>query len=171
MRWTLGTKASSAQGRTCSECSGWGGRPGRAARGASRGPSRTERLAETLDSAPVARAGRKTDAVHSSIRRRPRLAPSLLPVRILSPSGITSVIAGSRARSASSAPGTCPVSQPKPAPGLAVLQFDGAFFPAANAEPFSSSFLSHSSPSSVALYPPPLHPDHSFPLSSTVDCR
>lgn len=45
----MGTKASSAQGRTCSEWPGWEGRPGRGGCGARPGSFRAGRLAETLD--------------------------------------------------------------------------------------------------------------------------
>lgn len=170
MRWTLGTKASSAQGRTCSECSGWGGRPGRAARGASRGPSRTERLAETLDSAPVARAGRKTvQSIHQSAGARDSPPAFSLSASCPRPGSPVGSLVPALARR---------LQRPGPAQCRSPNWHLGSRF--YNSTELSSrcqcrappsSFLSHSSPSSVALYPPPLHPDRSFPLSSTVDCR
>lgn len=166
MRWTLGTKASSAQGRTCSECSGWGGRPGRAARGASRGPSRTERLAETLDSAPVARAGRKTvQSIHQSAGARD--SPPAFSLSASCPQcdrwfpRSLGVFSARDLPSVAAQTGTW-------ARGSTIRR---SFLPRCQCRAPPSSFLSHSSPSSVALYPPPLHPDRSFPLSSTVDCR
>lgn len=141
----MGTKASSAQGRTCSEWSCWG-YPG-------------EKVAGTLPGGKTRRNSRlfqppglegQTQPIHQPTAARDP-PPSFLLNLILSRPGITSVIAGSRARRLQS-PGPAQCRSPN-------WQLDSRFYNSTElssrcryrTSPFSS--LSQLSPSSVILYP------------------
>lgn len=75
----MGTKASSAQGLTCSEWPGWEGRQERGGRGARPGSSQEGRLAETLDCS--CDLGWKNERQTQSTCSRQRL-PSLPPIPV-----------------------------------------------------------------------------------------
>lgn len=145
----MGTKASSAQGRTCSEWPCWG-YPGEKVAGPDvvlAGRKDSPKL-QTLFQPPGLEG--QTQPIHQPTAARDP-PPSFLLNLILSRPGITSVIAGSRARRLQS-PGPAQCRSPN-------WQLDSRFY---NSTELSSrcryrtspfSFLSQLSPSSVILYP------------------
>lgn len=169
MRWTLGTKASSAQGRTCSEWPGQGGRPGRVCLGARRGPSLAGRLAGRLDCSSL--LGCKKDRRSPLVNLQPSATrPQATSGSLSCPAGITGVIVGSRARRLQR-PGPVQCRSSNWHLGSRGYNSTELSSPLPVQYPLPLSFLRQLSPSSVTPYPRPLYPDGNSPLGSTVDCR